>query len=86
MSNPCTKCALPVNWVRVQGKWQCFNPDGGVHWDLCSQERTRVVQRDGMPFKDEKGDGFIHGGKKKYMHMVAYTDRGKPVKSLEGKP
>lgn len=76
----CSKCGLPIRWLLVAGRSQCLNPDGTVHWDKCSQERTARVKRDGKPFKDDEGEGYIYDGKKHYFHRVAATAFGKPVK------
>lgn len=79
-------CGLPVEWRKqsVKGKrdhWQCFNAGTNTtHWDACSAARTKRVMAEGVPFKDEKGEGFIYGGKKKYFLMEAKTEFGKPVK------
>lgn len=82
----CQQCGLQVFWkttgVDRKGRatWQCFQPDGVTpHWDLCSQERNRKARAEGTPFKDAQGEGVIYQGKKKYMHMVARTEYGKPV-------
>lgn len=74
-------CGLNVNWVKDGARWKCLNDDGTDHWDRCSEARTKRVMKEGVPFKDEKGEGFIFGGKKKYFHMVASTHHGKPVKN-----
>lgn len=70
-------CGLVIRWVKAdsgrKSRWRCLNPDGTDHWDLCSETRTKIVKTQGVPFTDEKGDGFIFQGKKKYFHMVAKT-------------
>lgn len=76
---PCKKCRLPMKWVNIAGRFHGQNPDGTSHWDRCSQERTARVKREGEPFKDSEGEGFIFEGKKHYMHKVAETHFGKPV-------
>lgn len=79
----CTKgCGMRIEWRREPGtgRWQAFNADTDTpHWDSCSAARTARVKREGTPFKDEQGEGFIFEGKKKYFHMVAKTNRGKPT-------
>lgn len=82
---PCTKCGLPVVWVKEQGKRKCRNPNGSDHWDLCSQERTKRALRDGIPFKEKRGHGVLHEGKKKYMGMRAPRARGAKYKPSCGK-
>ena len=79
-------CGLNVRWI-VDGRKpdgsprrKCLNDDGTDHWDKCSEMRTKRVMAEGVPFKDQKGEGFIFEGKKKYFHMVATTKLGKPIK------
>ena len=75
-------CGMEVYWRRPIGGGtpQCFNSGTDiVHWDSCSQARTKRVMAEGAPFADEKGEGFIFEGKKKYFHMVAETRFGKIV-------
>jgi hypothetical protein len=76
-------CGLPVDWRKNdKGAWKCYNAGTMTdHWDACSQERTRLVQKHGKPFKDKQGEGYIYEGKKKYFHMVAETKFGVPVKA-----
>ena len=62
-------CGLPVKWVRDGKRWVCQNQDGSDHCDLCSKTRTRKVIAHGRPFKDQRGEGFIYRGKRKYMHQ-----------------
>ena len=66
---PCNQCGLPVRWVKEQGRWQCFNANGTVHWDTCSKERTRRANREGRAFKDQNGEGVRWRGKKRYNHQ-----------------
>lgn len=76
-------CGIEIDWRKQSGsgRWQAFNAGTDTqHWDSCSQARTARVKREGVPFKDEKGDGYIFEGKKKYFHMVAKTSGGKPVR------
>ena len=73
---------MQVDWRRKpgSGQWQCFNTGTDTaHWDSCSQARTKRVMAEGIPFKDDQGEGYIFNGKKKYFHMVARTEYGKPV-------
>ena len=55
---------MPVRWVNEGSRWKCLNEDGTDHWDRCSEARTKRVMAEGIPFKDENGEGFIFGGKK----------------------
>ena len=86
MARPCSQCGLPVQWIRDGVKpdgnprWKCYNADRTEHWDTCSRERTRKALAGGVPFKDSKGEGVIYQGKKKYMHMMAETHYGRPVR------
>lgn len=81
--NPCDKCQLPVRWAKEQGKWQCFNANGSIHWDTCSQERSRLAKKHGKPFKDQDGAGVRWQGKKRYNHQhnpnLHVTGRGAPI-------
>lgn len=72
-------CGLPVKWVKDGKRWKCLNADGTDHWDRCSEARTARVKREGVPFKDAQGEGFVFEGKKKYFHMMARTKYGKPA-------
>ena len=78
----CKQCGLPVHWFKdAKGVWKCHDEGTTTdHWDLCSKTRWERTVREGKPFKDKKGEGYEHEGKKKYKHMVAYTKRGVPVK------
>ncbi len=61
MVTVCQHCGLPVSWENIgpaaKPRWQCFNPDGSAHWDLCSRERFARVKREGRYF--EKADKTI---------------------------
>lgn len=82
---PCKKCGLPMQWTKVAGRWFGNNPDGTSHWTLCAEARNARIKREGVPFKDAEGDGFIFEGKKHYFVKVAYTKFGKPVQQKEFK-
>lgn len=61
----CKACDLDVVWKKRPdgpgGKmaWQCFNPDGSVHWDKCSQEKFKRIQRTGHRFEGTRQEGYL---------------------------
>ncbi len=59
----CKQCGLDVVWKKdpKSGHLQCFNPDGSVHWDRCSQARTARIKATGTPFSEKRG-GLLHEG------------------------
>ena len=62
----CKKCGAKVRWKKVEGRWQCFNLDGVIHWDTCSKNRWDQVKRTGQRFEEEMRSGFkrsMHGDK-----------------------
>lgn len=64
----CAECGLPVLWTRTPGSgaWQCFNPDGTVHWDRCSAERFACIKREGFFFAKPTEEGYKHPKKLQY--------------------
>lgn len=69
----CKQCGATVNWIDRQ----CFNLDGSSHWDKCSERRWQQVKKDGEPFADKTGEGFVHDGKQKYAHRAGIVVTGK---------
>ncbi len=55
----CFECGLDVEWKRDGKRLQCFNPDGSVHWDKCSQERFERIKRTGEYFKTDCAEGYV---------------------------
>lgn len=68
----CKECGGSVIWRDRQ----CFNADGSSHWDKCSERRWQQAKT-GNPFADKTGEGFVHGGKRKYAHRAGITVVGK---------
>lgn len=70
--NGCTKCGASVNWKKVGQRWQCFDPDGAVHWDNCSKRRWAQVKATGKRFETTHESGYensIHGTR--FDHILA---------------
>ena len=66
MTTICKKCGGPVFWMKVQGKQNCYNLDGKIHWDTCSARRWHQTKETGERFQDKRGSGYansIHGTK-----------------------
>lgn len=76
----CAQCGLTVRWNRVQGRWQCFNPDGSIHWDLCSKTRFERIKREGEFFDKPAAAGYVHPEKLQYTRLNAKPIRGKEFK------
>lgn len=75
MTHPCKDCGLPVQWrlEKPAGKperWQYFNPNGSVHWDLCSKTRTARVKREGKRYELRTRTTVIEHG---YQHRKLGT-------------
>lgn len=77
MMSKCKDCGLPLAFQQVNGKLHPTNPDGSDHWDLCSATRIKKVMKNGTPFKDKQGEGFINAGKKTYMLIRSAVITGK---------
>jgi hypothetical protein len=60
----CRQCSLPVVWRQVDIKGQrstlqCFNEDGSVHWDRCSQTRFEKIKATGVAFDHKISKGYF---------------------------
>lgn len=73
----CKQCGLTVEWRRVDGRPQCFNPDGSIHWDLCSKTKFERIKREGEFFDQPMAAGYIHPSKLQYTRLNAEPIRGK---------
>ena len=66
----CKQCAGDIQWIKVGGRWRCFNAGTTTdHWDTCAKRKWERTVREGTPFKDYKGEGYIIDGKKKYVRI-----------------
>jgi len=78
----CKECGAQVEWVKDNGKWRCLNLGSEEdHWDKCSEIRTMRQFFQGKPFADDIGEGYETANRRMYIHQVATTHRGKPVKT-----
>lgn len=59
----CKECGLSVEWKRESQTWQCFNPDGSVHWDKCSATKFARIKRTGIPFAARRIGEQVEGYK-----------------------
>ena len=57
----CKSCGGDVVWKRDGKRWQCFNLDGSVHWDMCSQRRFERIKATGTPFEDVRDESAVEG-------------------------
>lgn len=54
----CKKCGSHIYWRNDGRQWQCFNPDGSVHWDLCSKLCFEQVRSSGRLVIDGQDKGY----------------------------
>lgn len=54
----CKECGLSVTWRKDGKTMQCFDPDGSVHWDLCSKTRFDKIRATGKFFETEPEAGY----------------------------
>lgn len=84
--SPCKQCDAPIQWVQIDGRWHCHNPDGSDHWDRCSQLRFERIKRTGEYFETKKGDkGYRTPLKRSGVQYVQQTSgmiKGKRSKAL----
>lgn len=86
MSATCKRCGGAVFWMKVQGKPNCFDLDGKVHWDTCSKRRWQQTKETGERFSTKNGSGFknsVHGTK--FEHIVGPTITGERYREPSGK-
>lgn len=70
MTATCKRCGGAVFWMKVQGKPNCFNIDGKLHWDTCSARRWHQVKETGNRFQSKESSGYrnsIHGTRFDYV-------------------
>ena len=71
----CGKCGLEVFWEmdHKAGHVNCYNrTDGKIHWDTCSETRTREAIKNGIPFTEPFGHGYIVPDKKRGGNIDMY--------------
>lgn len=86
MSN-CKECGGAVKWVQNGRHWQCFNPDGSVHWGLCSKRRWDQTVSTGERFVEKNTSEGIASGYQDSIHGTKNeTLRGKPIRGKRYKP
>jgi hypothetical protein len=66
-----------VRWSKPDGKWECHNPDGSDHWDLCSKTRFERIKREGEHFETAAVEGYRHPEKVQFVRISAKPMRGK---------
>lgn len=66
----CKQCLLQVIWEVVDSKWQCFNPDGSVHWNLCSKHKFARIKTTGQLVMYDKDIAYLTNLKKSGIQYV----------------
>lgn len=68
----CKECGSEVWWHKVGSprKIQCFNPDGTIHWDKCSQLRFERIRRTGEHFQHKSAEGYKTAFKKSGVQLT----------------
>lgn len=87
----CTACNGPIDWRKIDGRWQCFNAGTDViHWDGCAQRRWGQVKATGTRFVRADHSGYrdsIHGTKLDWQRSKAIRgSRYRPVDCRCGVP
>lgn len=70
MSNSiCRQCGSQIGWSRPDGRWTPVNLDGSPHFDTCKTVLTEKIKKEGTPFENSKGSGYVYKGRHEYFIM-----------------